>query len=254
MATCAQLRKRSGMHKLVRVPFALYGSSIPSLIGVGTTAGREVSDRILKSLPETPLQDRRLGTQTQERATSQTEAPGAKASPTIDRFCPRLHRRRRSGPDSTQLGSSHRLLHQCKRQCLAPCQLRPDKPRSARRPCRTVTFLRPDPYEVSPAAAKGDTDRRPLQVSRGKALPRGQGPRTTQRPRGEFAWHWRRKRALAAGLRGVLPAVHLALEFNQWSVPFRLCKPLGTISPTSLYTHPPIIADEPDKPTLEQAP
>jgi hypothetical protein len=51
MATCAQIRKRSGMHKLVRVPFALYGSSIPSLIGVG-------SDRILKSLPETPQASR----------------------------------------------------------------------------------------------------------------------------------------------------------------------------------------------------
>jgi hypothetical protein len=171
MATCAQIRKRSGMHKLVRVPFALYGSSIPSLIGVGTTAGREVSDRILKSLPETPLQDRRLGTQTQERATLPTEAPGAKASPTIDRFCPRLHRRRRSGPDSTSTRLIAPSLAPVQATVPAPCQLRPDKPRSARRPCRTVTFLRPDPYEVSPAAAKGDTDRRSLQVSRGKALP-----------------------------------------------------------------------------------
>src|SRR4029077_16611551 len=134
MATCAQIRKRSGMHKLVRVPFALYGSSIPSLIGVGTTAGREVSDRILKSLPETPLQDRRLGTQTQERATLPTEAPGAKASPTIDRFCPRLHRRRRSGPDSTSTRLIAPSLAPVQATVPAPCQLRPDKPRLARRP------------------------------------------------------------------------------------------------------------------------
>jgi hypothetical protein len=40
-------------------------------------------------------------TTSRRRATSQTEAPGANASATIDRFCSALHRRRRSGPGST---------------------------------------------------------------------------------------------------------------------------------------------------------
>jgi len=40
-------------------------------------------------------------TTSRRRATSQTDAPGAKASATIDRFCSALHGRRRSGPDST---------------------------------------------------------------------------------------------------------------------------------------------------------
>ena len=44
---------------------------------------------------------RSAGTTSLRRATSQTDAPGAKASATIDRFCSALQRRRRSGPDST---------------------------------------------------------------------------------------------------------------------------------------------------------
>jgi YD repeat-containing protein len=35
------------------------------------------------------------------RATSQTDVPGANACATIDRFCSTLHRRLRSGPEST---------------------------------------------------------------------------------------------------------------------------------------------------------
>jgi hypothetical protein len=37
------------------------------------------------------------------RATSQTDAPGANASATIDCFCSALQRRRGSGPDSTSI-------------------------------------------------------------------------------------------------------------------------------------------------------
>ena len=49
-------------------------------------------------------------------------------------------------------------------------------------------------------------------------------------------------------------AVHLALEFNQWPVPFRLREPFGTISATRLYTHMLAIVYKPQTPTLEQEP
>jgi len=62
------------------------------------------------------------------RATSQTEAPGAKASATIDRFCSVLHRRRRSGPDkiSTRLIALSlapvqiTVLHRCQKKNGSP--------------------------------------------------------------------------------------------------------------------------------------
>src|SRR5881392_1918560 len=66
------------------------------------------------------------------RATSQTEAPGAKASATIDRFCSVLHRRRRSGPDKTSTRLIALSLAPVQITVLHRCQNKTDHP-SARK-------------------------------------------------------------------------------------------------------------------------
>src|SRR5438477_4837663 len=66
------------------------------------------------------------------RATSLTEAPGAKASATIDCFCSVLHRRRRSGPDNTSTRLIPPSLAPVQITVLAPLLTKTDHP-SARK-------------------------------------------------------------------------------------------------------------------------
>ena len=65
---------------------------------------------------------------------SRTEAPGANASATIDRFCAALQRRRRSGPDNTSTRLIAPSLAPVQATVPARCQDRSDQPTPARRP------------------------------------------------------------------------------------------------------------------------
>jgi len=62
------------------------------------------------------------------RATAYTDAPGANASATIDRFSSALHRRRRSGPDRTSTRLMAPSLASVQTTVLAPMQKRSDQP------------------------------------------------------------------------------------------------------------------------------
>src|SRR6516165_5398658 len=68
----------------------------------------------------------RFGTTSARRATSQTEAPGANASATIDRFCSVLQRRRRSRLDSTSIWVIAPSLAPVQTTVLAPMPTKTD--------------------------------------------------------------------------------------------------------------------------------
>src|SRR5207237_1950234 len=80
------------------------------------------------------------------RATWLTEAPGAKASATIDCFCSVLHRRRRSGPDNTSTRLIPPSLAPVQITVLAPPLTKTDHP-SARKAVANgrLRSLRHDP-------------------------------------------------------------------------------------------------------------
>src|SRR5437868_3891864 len=75
------------------------------------------------------------------RATSLTEAPGAKASATIDCFCSVLHRRRRSGPDNTSTRLIPPSLAPVQITVLAPPLTKTDHP-SARKAAANGRLLK----------------------------------------------------------------------------------------------------------------
>src|SRR6516165_7157848 len=76
----------------------------------------------------------RFGTTSARRAISQTEAPGANASATIDRFCSVLQRRRRSGLDSTSIWVIAPSLALVQTTVLAPMPTKTIIPPRTRRP------------------------------------------------------------------------------------------------------------------------